>query len=45
MSRQETMSMLHGEFMDLIACRAIDRGYALPAQNKKWTMEEVLLMR
>ena len=44
MSRDETMQTRYGEFMDLLACMAIDNGGAEP-KKKKMTMEEVLELR
>lgn len=43
MSREETMGTRYGEFLDLLACRAIDNGAEQKAPKK--SMEEVLQMR
>lgn len=42
MSPRETLSMLYGELMDLIACSQIDRGVATP--KHKWTFDEVMAL-
>ena len=44
MSREETMNTRYGEFMDFLACMAIDGGGAEPAKQKL-TMEQILEMR
>lgn len=44
MSREETMNTRYGEFMDFLACMAIDGGGAEPAEQKL-TMEQILEMR
>ena len=44
MTREETMNTRYGEFMDLLACMAIENGGAEPAE-KKLTMEQILEMR
>lgn len=43
MSRDETMATRYGEFMDMLACRAIDNGADVKPQKMK--MEDVLKLR
>lgn len=44
MGREETMNTRYGEFLDLLACMAIDNGGA-EQKEPKLTMEQVLAMR
>lgn len=37
--------MRFGELADLITCYQIDRGRLLPKVKKKWTYDEVRLLR
>lgn len=43
MSREETMGTRYGEFLDLLACMAIEGGADQKAPKK--SMEEILQMR
>lgn len=42
MSPRETLSMIYGELMDIIACKQIAEGRAI--EKKKWTFDAVMAL-
>lgn len=46
MDRRATLDSIYGEFMDLLACDAISKGYEKQKKPpKKMTMDEFLALR
>lgn len=43
MTKNETLSSLYGELLDIIACSQIDKGQA--TQKKNWTFDEIMSLR